>query len=82
MQATHDLLKVELKKWEKQKRLHIKKFVDQIREQLKDQWDLLMKSDQERARFIHINNDCYTEELLTLHEMELKYLKDFYEQNQ
>lgn len=41
-----------------------------------------MKSEPERARFIHFQSDCYTEDLLSLHEMELDDLKSFYDKNE
>lgn len=71
----------ELKRCETQKRLNIQRFVDKVRIEIEKYWDLTLKSDQERARFTHFTNDCYTEDLLSLHELELEDLKKFYEDN-
>lgn len=40
-----------------------------------------MKSDEERELFGPYTSECYNEDLLRLHEMELESLREAYEEN-
>lgn len=71
----------ELNRCQMEKRRHIKRFVDHIRQQIILFWDKTCKSETERNRFNNFTSDCYTEDLLKLHEIELDELKSFYESN-
>lgn len=66
---------------EGEKRRHIKVFVDRIRQEIQKVWDLLLMSDEEREQFGAFTSECYNEDLLQLHELELESLKETYEQN-
>lgn len=66
---------------EGEKRRHMKVFVDRIRQEILKWWDLLLKSDEEREQFGAFTSECYNEDLLQLHEMELESLKNTYEKN-
>lgn len=81
-QTTYDRYYQELERCENQKKQNVKKFVDRVRAEICEWWEKTMKSDTERARFAYFTNECYTEDLLTLHEMELEDLKNFYSNNQ
>lgn len=81
LQSTYDKLKQELNRCEVEKRRHIKVFVDRIRQDILAMWDLMLKSDDEREQFGAFTSECYNEDLLQLHEMELESLKDAYEEN-
>ncbi|KAG4068667.1 hypothetical protein HA402_002358 [Bradysia odoriphaga] len=80
-QATYDRLKQELNRCEGEKRRHIKVFVDRIRQEILKVWDQLLMSDEERELFGAFTSECYNEDLLQLHELELESLKDTFEQN-
>lgn len=81
LQATYDKLKQELSRCEGEKRRHIKVFVDRIRQEILAMWNQLLKSDEEREQFGAFTSECFNEDLLQLHELELESLKDTYEEN-
>lgn len=81
IQATYDKLKQELSRCEGEKRRHIKVFVDRIRQEILAMWNQLLKSDEEREQFGAFTSECFNEDLLQLHELELESLKDAYEEN-
>lgn len=80
-QTTVNKLNAEIQRCEKIKRANIQRIIEKVRQQIVEYWDLNMMSDMERARFSNFTNDCYTEDLLMLHEMELNDLKQFYNIN-
>lgn len=45
-------------------------------------WDRCMTSPEERSSFSAYQSDFYTEDLLTLHEMMVEQLEQFYYHNQ
>lgn len=79
--TTYDKLHEELQLREEEKRRNIKLFIDKIRNQISNYWEKTLKSQVERQRFVNFNSDCYTEDLLKLHELELNDLVEFYETN-
>ncbi|KAL5287434.1 PRC1 family protein [Megaselia abdita] len=81
-QTTYIRLYEELDRCEALKRQNIRRFVDQLREEIVIMWDKTLKSDKERSRFTNFTNDCYTDDLLALHEMELEDLKKHYSSNE
>ncbi|XP_055705777.1 protein regulator of cytokinesis 1-like [Phlebotomus papatasi] len=81
-QTTLDKLQEELMRREKEKKQNIKKVVDKIREEIAFWWNKTLKSDLEMSRFSNFTSELYTEDLLTLHEMELEQLKFFYHSNE
>uniref|UniRef100_T1GEK7 Protein regulator of cytokinesis 1 n=1 Tax=Megaselia scalaris TaxID=36166 RepID=T1GEK7_MEGSC len=81
-QTTYIRLYEELERCENLKRQNIRRFVDQIREEIVVWWDKTLKSDRERSRFTNFTSDCYTDDLLALHEMELEDLKKHYNENE
>lgn len=81
-QSTADILRKEVNRCELLKKQNIKLFVEQIRKEIIEWWDKCMKSDVQRSRFSNFYSDCYTDDLLILHEMELEDLKTFYQNNE
>lgn len=81
LQTTYDKLKQELNRCEAEKRRHIKVFVDRIRQEILKMWDQLLMSDEEREQFGAFTSECYNDDLLLLHELELESLKETFEQN-
>ncbi|KAH8273350.1 hypothetical protein KR018_005411, partial [Drosophila ironensis] len=77
-QRTYDILREELQRCQALRRQNFKTFIEQLRVEIKDLWDLTLKSKQERLRFSNYYNDWYNEDLLELHELELEDLKGFY----
>ncbi|XP_058833176.1 protein regulator of cytokinesis 1-like [Topomyia yanbarensis] len=80
-QTTYDKLFTELDRCEVMRRENIQAFVDRTRAEIVQWWDKCLKSDEERARFSTFKSDVYNEDLLTLHEMELNDLKEYYSNN-
>lgn len=81
-QTTYDKLSSELDRCENERRANIKRFVDKTREEIVFWWEKVLYSDIEKRRFSNFTTDCYTEDLLDLHEMELKDIQDFYHKNE
>lgn len=80
-QTTYDIIYQELQRCEKERIENLKSVIDNLRVDIYEWWEKCLKSDIERKRFINFTNDCYTEDLLELHEIELEELKAFYEDN-
>ncbi|EDV92171.1 GH24767 [Drosophila grimshawi] len=80
-QRTYDVLREELHRCQELRRKNMKCLIDQLREEIQKWWELTLKSHQERKRFANFYNDCYNEDLLELHELELDDLKSFYNSN-
>nr|XP_017002379.2 LOW QUALITY PROTEIN: protein regulator of cytokinesis 1 [Drosophila takahashii] len=80
-QRTYDILREELQRCQALRRQNLKTFIEQLRLEIKEWWDLTLKSQQERKRFSNYYNDWYNEDLLELHELELDDLKTFYNRN-
>ncbi|XP_055841303.1 protein regulator of cytokinesis 1 [Episyrphus balteatus] len=81
-QSTADILHKEVNRCELLKKQNIKLFVEQIRKEILEWWDKCMKSEIQRSRFSNFYSDCFTDDLLILHEMELEDLKTFYHNNE
>ncbi|XP_017002312.3 protein regulator of cytokinesis 1 [Drosophila takahashii] len=80
-QRTFDILREELQRCQALRRQNLKTFIEQLRLEIQEYWDLTLKSQQERRRFTGYFCDYHSEELLELHEMELEQLKNFYNSN-
>jgi Ase1/PRC1/MAP65 family protein len=80
-QTTYDRLLKELERCECLKRENIQTFVERIRKEIEIWWAKCLKSDEEKQRFTTFKSTVFTEDLLTIHEMELQDLKSFYENN-
>ncbi|XP_016978659.1 protein regulator of cytokinesis 1 [Drosophila rhopaloa] len=80
-QRTYDILREELQRCQALRRQNLKTFIEQLRIEIKEWWDLTLKSPQERKRFSNYYNDWYNEDLMELHELELDDLKTFYNNN-
>lgn len=74
-------LQRELKMCKINRQENIKHFIKKIRDKLVEQWDKIYKSQEERDQFEFIRSETYTEDLLTLHEMELDECIRFYNEN-
>ncbi|KOX76700.1 Protein regulator of cytokinesis 1 [Melipona quadrifasciata] len=79
--ATTDALTIELERCKEKRKQNIAKYVSEVRSQLVMLWDLCKFSEQERKKFIHFASNTYTEDLLTLHELEVKRVQEFYDSN-
>ncbi|KAM8720746.1 hypothetical protein ACLKA7_006738 [Drosophila subpalustris] len=80
-QRTYDVLNEELQRCQQLRSQNLKTFIEQLRVEIKEWWDLTLKSQQERKRFSNYYNEWYNEDLLELHELELDDLKSFYNSN-
>ncbi|KAI0826615.1 microtubule associated protein-domain-containing protein [Trametes gibbosa] len=66
----------ELERMLELKRERMGSFIENARTEIAKLWDELMVGDEERADFAPLVDDEHTEELLTLHEEEIRRLKD------
>jgi protein regulator of cytokinesis 1 len=74
-------LKDELKRCEQLKRQNIKRFVEEIQKELKYWWDKCLIGEEERLQFLPHSSECFTEDLLELHELEVQKFRSYYTQN-
>ncbi|CAG9818665.1 unnamed protein product [Phaedon cochleariae] len=73
-------LRKEVERCENLKKANIKVFVERLRSQLLEIWDKCGCTESVRGNFRFLDSDCYTEDLLELHEFELKKWNDYYEE--
>lgn len=52
-----------------------------VRDEINEMWDKLTYTEEEKQQFITYYSDTYSDDVLTLHEMELLKLKTIYEDN-
>ncbi|XP_070490684.1 protein regulator of cytokinesis 1-like [Chironomus tepperi] len=81
-QTNYDKLHFEVERCEKIKRENIRVFIERVRIEIEEYWDKCLKSDAERLRFRTFTANTYNEDVLELHEDELRELKLFYENNE
>ncbi|XP_003702698.1 protein regulator of cytokinesis 1-like [Megachile rotundata] len=79
--VTINALTSELERCKEKRRQNIAKYVAQVRSELTRLWDLCKFSEEQKKQFVHYNSHTYTEDLLTLHELEVKRVQEFYEAN-
>jgi Ase1/PRC1/MAP65 family protein len=81
-QQTYDILLAEVQRCEQIKKENIKNFIEKVRVEIEEYWDKCLKSNAERLRFPSYSVNSFNEDVLELHEDELRDLKNFYENNQ
>ncbi|XP_063538851.1 protein regulator of cytokinesis 1-like isoform X2 [Cydia strobilella] len=79
--ATEAAIKEEIKRCDQIKRQKIQVFVANMRTKIKLMWDKIMYSSQQREEFVHYYQDIFTEDTLTLHEMYLDRITNYYNEN-
>ncbi|EDV46124.2 protein regulator of cytokinesis 1 [Drosophila erecta] len=80
-QRTYDILREELERCQVMRQQNLKNFIDQLRIEINEWWDLTLKSTKERRRFTSYYCDTPSEDVLELFEIELDHLKEFYNSN-
>ncbi|XP_035788517.1 protein regulator of cytokinesis 1-like [Anopheles albimanus] len=81
-QSNFDKLYAEYNRCETLRRENMKTIVERTRSEIAEWWDRCLKSEDERARFTTFRTHIYNEDTLTLHEMELEDLKEYYRTNE
>lgn len=81
-QTTYDKLLAEVQRCEQIKKENIRNFIEKVRIEIEEYWDKCLKSDAERLRFPSYTANTFNEDVLELHEDELRDLKMFYENNE
>jgi len=71
----------EIKRCKEKRKENILKYVTQIRYELLNLWDLCKYCEAERNKFAPFYSNTFTEDLLTLHELEVERLRKFYNDN-
>ncbi|XP_076178878.1 protein regulator of cytokinesis 1-like [Ptiloglossa arizonensis] len=77
--ATINALEAELARCKEKRKQNIATCVSQVRTDLTKLWDLCKFSEEQRKQFNYFHCETYTEDLLTLHELEVKRVQEFYE---
>ncbi|KYN07299.1 PREDICTED: protein regulator of cytokinesis 1-like [Cyphomyrmex costatus] len=78
---TVNALAAEIKRCKEKRKENILKYVTQIRYDLLNLWDLCKYCETERNTFAPFFSNTFTEDLLTLHELEVERLRKFYNDN-
>eukprot|EP00794_Sanderia_malayensis_P005658 gene5658-6354_t len=78
---TAKALKHELSRLEELKRLHMKKFVENIRKELVSLWEKCYFSEEQKQDFRPFYEDVFTEEALTIHEQQVQSMNSYFHEN-
>lgn len=81
-QTTYDKLLLEVQRCEQIKRDNIRTFIEKVRVEIEEYWEKCLKSEAERMRFKSFSSNVFNEDVLELHEDELRHLKLYYENNE
>ncbi|CAH1730633.1 unnamed protein product [Chironomus riparius] len=81
-QSNYDKLHFEVERCEQIKRENIRVFIERVRIEIEEYWEKCLKSEAERLRFRTFTANTYNEDVLEMHEDELRELKLFYENNE
>ncbi|KAK7790021.1 hypothetical protein R5R35_006632 [Gryllus longicercus] len=77
-----DALKAQVQKYERKKDQNIRMFVEASRAELADLWIKCGFGEKQRQHFyLHYYSNCFTEDLLEIHETEIKKLKSYFSEN-
>ncbi|XP_011259450.1 protein regulator of cytokinesis 1 [Camponotus floridanus] len=79
--GTINALSAEIKRCKESRKENIFKFVTKLRLELMNLWDLCKYCETERNTFAPFHSNTFTEDLLTLHELEVERLRKFYDDN-
>lgn len=79
--STVSAFSAEIKRCKEKRKENIFKYVTQIRNELLDLWDLCKYCEAEKNAFAPFYSNTFTEDLLTLHELEVERLRKFYNDN-
>ncbi|XP_012286860.1 protein regulator of cytokinesis 1 isoform X2 [Orussus abietinus] len=71
----------EIKRCKEKRKENIAKYVGKMRTRLEELWDQCKFSETQRREFYHMYSQTYTDDLLSLHELEVERLQNFYESN-
>lgn len=74
-------LKIEINRCQNKVKDNIKIFVEKMRHEIRVLWEKCRFGPQERQEFINYTSDCFTEDLLALHELQLDKLKHHFNKN-
>nr|XP_014274688.1 protein regulator of cytokinesis 1-like isoform X2 [Halyomorpha halys] len=75
-------IECEIDRCERLKRENMRQVIESAREQIRELWDKLTYSEEQRQEFKPFTTDHYSEDVLDLHELEIQRLEFFYLQNQ
>ncbi|KAL0120022.1 hypothetical protein PUN28_008002 [Cardiocondyla obscurior] len=78
---TINAFNAEIKRCKEKRKENICKYVKQVRHELINLWDLCKFSEEERNMFAPFFSNTFTDDLLTLHELEVERLRKFYNDN-
>lgn len=79
--STVNAFSTEIKRCKEKRKENIFNYVTQIRYELLNLWDLCKYCEAERHAFAPFHSNTFTEDLLTLHELEVDRLRKFYNDN-
>ncbi|KAF5280439.1 hypothetical protein FQR65_LT03248 [Abscondita terminalis] len=76
-----DAFEDEVLRCENLKKANIEVFVQRLRKELVSLWDKCHVCEKDREKFVYFNSDTYSEDLLSIHDLEITKMKDFYDAN-
>ncbi|XP_020278344.1 protein regulator of cytokinesis 1-like [Pseudomyrmex gracilis] len=79
--GTINALNAEIKRCKEKQKENIFKYVTTIRYEIMHLWDLCRYSETEKSTFAPFHSNTFTEDLVTLHELEVERLRKFYDGN-
>ncbi|XP_033230675.1 protein regulator of cytokinesis 1-like isoform X2 [Belonocnema kinseyi] len=79
--TTLKALSAEIKRCKDKRSENIGKYVAKVRDDLEELWELCKFSETQKRSFMPFYSKTYTEDLLTLHELEAEKLRKFYKTN-
>lgn len=79
--STVNALDTEIKRCKEKRKKNIAVHVEKLRNELRDLWDKCKYCDAEKDTFAPFYSNTFTEDLLTLHELEIERLSKFYNEN-
>ncbi|XP_012225702.1 protein regulator of cytokinesis 1-like [Linepithema humile] len=79
--STINAFNAEIKRLKEKRKENVFRYVTQIRYELMNWWDLCKYCEAQRNAFAPFHSNTFTEDLLTLHELEVEKLRKFYNDN-
>jgi protein regulator of cytokinesis 1 len=74
-------LNTEIKRCKEKRRVNVANYVDKVRIEIENLWKLCKYSELQQKSFTAMKCQTYTDDLLTLHELEVENLRKYYNCN-
>ncbi len=74
-------LNTEIKRCKEKRGQNIANYVNKVRAEIENLWELCKYSELQKRSFTEMKCQTYTDDLLTIHEMEAEKLRKYYDKN-